>query len=119
MGTLAVALEPRKCRGEIFPPQHEDSWQTAAIVPKSASKQLHPPHNHLRQQLLWAGHDGATAEKQAHEVEFQHVGFLSKFGGVVDARAVLFKGCVATGLLWLAGIDRYLEESAASAAQRF
>lgn len=80
---------------------------------------LHPPHNHLCQQIFWPRHDGSAAEKQAHEVEFQHIGFLSKFGGVVDARAVLFKGCVATGFLWRAGIDRYLEEGAASAAHRF
>lgn len=82
-------------------------------------RRLHPPHNHLRQQVFGAGHNRPATEKQAHEVEFQHIGFLSKFGGVVDARAVLLKGCVATGFLWRAGIDRYLEEGAASAAYRF
>ena len=80
---------------------------------------LHPPHNDLCQQVFVAGHDGPAAEEQAHEVEFQHLGFATEFRGVVDARAVLFKGLVATRLYWLAGIDRYLEEGAASAAQGF
>jgi len=80
---------------------------------------LYPPHNHLCQQIFWPRHDGSAAEEQAHEVEFQHIGFASKFGSVVDARAILLEGFVATGLLWCAGIDRYLEEGAASAAQGF
>ena len=80
---------------------------------------LHPPHNHLCQQIFRPRHDGPAAEEQAHEVEFQYVGFASEFGGVVDARPVLFEGFVAAHFFWCAGIDRYLEEGAASAAQGF
>ena len=80
---------------------------------------LHPPHNHLRQQIFRPGHDGSAAEEQAHIVEFQHVGFLAEPGGVVDARAVLLEGGVAARIFGDVGIDRYLVEGAASAAQGF
>ncbi len=73
----------------------------------------------LCQQIFRARHDGPAAEEQAHEVEFQHIGFASEFGRVVDARAILLEGFVAARLPWCAGIDRYLEEGAASAAQGF
>jgi hypothetical protein len=81
--------------------------------------ELHPPHNHLCQQVFGAGHDRPAAEEQAHEIEFQHIRFASESGGVVDARVVLLEGFVAAYIIWCAGIDRYLEEGAASAAQRF
>jgi hypothetical protein len=85
----------------------------------SCKDELHPPHNHLCQQVFGAGHDRPAAEEQTHEIEFQHIGCASEFGGVVDVRPVLFKGFVAARFFWCAGIDRYLEEGAASAAQGF
>lgn len=78
-----------------------------------------PPHNHLRQQIFRPRHDRATAEEQARIVEFQQVGFLAEPGSVVDARAVLHEGGVAARIFGGAGIDRYLVEGAASAAQGF
>jgi len=80
---------------------------------------LHPPHNHLRQQILRPRHDRPAAEEQTHVVKFQHIGFVAEFGSIVDARPVLLEGLVATRLHRLAGIDRYLEEGTASAAQGF
>ena len=80
---------------------------------------LHPPHNHLCQQFLRPRHNRSAAEEQAHEVEFQQVGFLAEFRGVVDARAVLLEGGVAARIFGGASIDRYFIEGAASAAQGF
>ncbi len=39
--------------------------------------------------------------------------------GVVDAHTILDKRFIATGIMGLTGIDRYLEEGTTSAAQRF
>lgn len=83
------------------------------------SNELHPPHNHLCQQVLWPGHDRSAAEEQTHVVEFEYIGFVAESGGVVDARAILLEGFVAGCVFGCAGIDRYLEEGAASAAQGF
>ena len=82
----------------------------------SSLEKLHPPHNHLRQQIFRPRHDRPAAEEQAHVIELKHIGFASEFGGVVDARAVLLEGFVAGYIFGCAGIDRYLEEGAASAA---
>jgi len=43
----------------------------------------------------------------------------TKFWGVVDMDSILSKGFVATGILWLMGIDRHLIESTTSATQWF
>ena len=80
---------------------------------------LHAPHNHLCQQVFGTRHNRPAAEEQTREVEFQYIGFASEFGGVIDARAILLEGFVAARFFWCAGIDRYLEEGAASAAQGF
>ena len=80
---------------------------------------LHPSHNHFRQQILRSRHNWSAAEEQAHVVEFKYVGFVAEFRSIVDARAVLLEGCVAAHIFWRMGIDRYLEEGAASAAQGF
>ncbi len=58
-------------------------------------------------------------EQNTHIIEFQDIGFATKFGGVVDTHSILDKRFITAQIVWLTGIDRYLEEGAASAAQRF
>ncbi|HEV2583461.1 MAG TPA: hypothetical protein VGT44_21555 [Ktedonobacteraceae bacterium] len=77
---------------------------------------LASPHEYLRHQLFRPGHNRLAAEEDAHKVQFQHVGFAGEPGRIVDVRTVLLEGVVAAGITWRSGIDRYLEEGAASAA---
>ena len=71
------------------------------------------------EQIFRPRHDGSAAQEQAHVVEFERVGFAAESGGVVDACVVLLEGFVAGRVFGCAGIDRYLVEGAASAAQGF
>ena len=58
-------------------------------------------------------------EQNTHIIEFQDIGFATKFRGVVDTHPILDKRFVMTGITWLMGIDRYFKEGTTSATQRF
>jgi hypothetical protein len=80
---------------------------------------LYPPHYHACHQFLRPGQNRLPPEERARIVEFQQIGFASQPGGIVNRQPVLLERLIEAGIARRAGIDRYLEEGAASAAQGF
>jgi hypothetical protein len=58
-------------------------------------------------------------EQETRIIQFQDIGLATELRGVVDVYSVLDKRFVTAGIAWFMGIDRYLKEGAASAAQGF
>ncbi len=72
-------------------------------------------HNDGCDEVVWPRHNRLAMEQNTHIIEFQDIGFATKFRGVVDTHPILDKRFIAAEIAWFAGIDRYLEEGAASA----
>ena len=77
---------------------------------------LYAPHNDGCYEVVWPRHNRLAMEQNTRIIEFQDIGFAAKFGGVVDTHSILDKRFITAQIVWLTGIDRYLEEGAASAA---
>jgi hypothetical protein len=103
-GSSLIYLRERSVMSDLLA-----SWYLISIISKS-------PHNHLRQQLLRPGHHRPAAEQCSHIVKLQHIRLTLQLRRIINPHTILHKRCVATGITWLMGIDRYIKKSTASAA---
>ena len=80
---------------------------------------LYSSHDEGRYEVIWTRHDWLAMEQETRIIQFQDIRLATELWGVVDVYSVLDEPFVKAGITWLTGIDRYLEEGAASAAQGF
>ena len=72
-----------------------------------------------RYEVIWTRHNWLAMEQDTRIIQFQDIRLATEFWGVVDVYSVLYEPFVTAGITWFTGIDRYLEEGAASATQGF
>ena len=94
---------------------HDSTW---AYLQKVAIK-LYSSHDESRHEVIWTRHDWLAMEQDTRIIQFQDIRLAAKLWGVIDVYSVLDERFVTAWITWFAGIDRYLEEGAASAAQGF
>jgi hypothetical protein len=80
---------------------------------------LYSSHDEGRHEVIWTRHDWLAMEQETRIIKFQDIRLATQLRGVVDVYSVLDERFVTAGITWFTGIDRYLEEGAASATQGF